>query len=128
MHQGVGGCLLTKSTSMGGRRTRTDPTVWCLSSEDLGTTYALVVAHVKVFIITGIAGKSVGVRVHKNVDNMNALHQTSSVNSGINFDTHRDLDRSLTPSEIKNLLCVWCVTQWQVTQTGQQHAAALCEL
>ena len=45
-------------TSMGGRRTRTDSTVWCFSSERLGTTSALVAAaYMDDFIITRIAGK-----------------------------------------------------------------------
>ena len=97
------------------------------------------------FIFTGIAGKGFeqlksglrerfrwgscklqsfclcGVRVHKNVDHMIVLDQTSYVHSGINsisVDTHRGLDRSLTPAEIKNLRGVWSAIQWKVTQTG----------
>ena len=59
MHHGVGGIPVDKFlTSMGGRRTRTDPTVLCFSSERLGTTYALVAAYVDDFIITGTAGKT----------------------------------------------------------------------
>ena len=62
---------------------------------------------------------------------MIVLHQTTYVNSGINLfnvDTHRDLDPSLTSAEIMNLRGVWSALQWKVTQTGQQHAAALSEL
>ena len=94
---------------MGGRRTRTDPTVWCFSSEGLGTTYALGTTYVDDFMITGIAGQRVEqhksglrelfsagfVRVaefwswrcwssQKKVDHMIVLDQTSNVNSGSN--------------------------------------------
>ena len=116
------------------RRTRTDPTVWCLSSEGLGTTYVLVAARVDYFIITGSPGvkfeqlknalrerfcwgswkvQSIGlcgVRVHKNVGHTIVLDQTSFVNSGIipiSVETHRDLDRPLTGGEITNLRGVW---------------------
>ena len=140
-------------TSIGGRRNRTDPTVWCFSSEVLGTTCALVAACVGDFI-TGFAGTRFeqlksglrdrfrcswklqslglcGVRVHKKVDHMIVLDQTSYVNSGINpinVDTHRDLDRSLPTAEIANPRSVWSAMQWNVTQTGPQHAAAFSEL
>ena len=143
------------STSLGGRRTRTDPAVWWFFSEGLGTKYLLVAACVDDFIITGNAGKSFeelklglrwrfrwcswklqsfglcGVRVHKNVDHIIVLDQTSFLKSGtssIHVDTHRDLDRSLTSAEITNLRGVWGAIQWKVTQTGPQHAAALSEL
>ena len=38
-------------TSHNGRRTRTDPTIWCFSTDGLGTTHALVAAYVDHFII-----------------------------------------------------------------------------
>ena len=72
-----------------------------------------------------------GVRVHEKVDHMIVLDQTSYANSGINpinVDKHRDLDRSLTSAEVTNLRGVWSALQWEVTQTGRQHAAALSEL
>ena len=72
-----------------------------------------------------------GVRVHKKVDHMIVLDQTSCANSvinTINVDKHRDLDRSLTSAEVTNLRGVWSALQWEVTQTGPQHAAALSEL
>ena len=72
-----------------------------------------------------------GVRVDEKVDHMIVLDQTSNVNSvinPINVDKHRDLDRSLTSAEVTNLRGVWSSSQWEVTQTGRQHAAALSEL
>ena len=138
-------------TSMEGRRTRTDPTVWCFSTEGLGTTYALVAAHVDDFTITGILGLKFeqlknalrerfrwgslkvqsfglcGVRVHKEVENTIVLHQTSYVNSGTNpisVEEHRNFDRPLTSGEMTNLRGVWGAMQWKVTKTGPHHAAA----
>ena len=55
-------------TSMGGRRMRTDPTVWCLSTEVLGTTFALAAAYVDDFIIVSILG-------HKFEQPKNALRE-----------------------------------------------------
>ena len=46
----------------------------------------------------------------------------------INVDTHRDLDHSLASAEITNLRGAWGASQWKVTQTGPQHAAASTEL
>ena len=137
-----------------GRRTRTDPTVWCLSPKGLGTTCALVAACVGKLFITGIAGKmfeqlksrlrecfcwvSWKFRVlvcavcefTKKVDHMSVRDQTSYVNSGnnhINVDTHRDFDRSLTSAQITSLRGVWRAIQWKVTLTGPQHAATLSD-
>ena len=62
---------------------------------------------------------------------MIVLDQTSCANSvinPINVDKHRDLDRSLTSAEVTNLRGVWSALQWEVTQTGPQHAASLSEL
>ena len=42
------------------RRTRTDPSMWCFSTDGLGTAYALVAAYVDDFIITGVLGQDVG--------------------------------------------------------------------
>ena len=44
-------------TSMGGRRTLLDPTVWCFSTEGLEATYALGAAYVGDIIITGTPGQ-----------------------------------------------------------------------
>ena len=40
-------------TSVGVRRTRADPIIWCFSTKGLGTTYALAAAYGDDFIITG---------------------------------------------------------------------------
>ena len=72
-----------------------------------------------------------GVQVHKKVDHMIGLDDTSHVNSGINpnhVDTHCELGRPLTAGEITNLGCVWGAMQWQVTRVVPHHAAALSKM
>ena len=93
---------------MEGRRTRTDPTVWCFPTKGLGATYPLVAAYVDDFINTSILGQKFkqlksalrerfrcgswtaqsfglcGVRVHQKVKHTIFLDQTSYVNSGVN--------------------------------------------
>ena len=141
-------------TSVGGRRTRTDPSVGCFSTECLRTTHALVAAHVDDFIITGAPGiifeklktalrdrfrwgswkvQSFGLGgvLGPQVSGPNNcsspyFHVNSGINP-INVDAHRDLDRPLTAGEITNIGCV-CVWSNAKSDTGPQHAAALSKM
>ena len=142
----------------GGRRCRTDPTIWTFSRpgpDGVPEVYCIIAAYVDDFLICGLpcpetedikkamkerfrwgSWKSrvfdlCGVRISQSEDYSIEIDQAKYVFSSIdtiNVNTSENLDREVTPQEQSMLRAVWGALQWKVTQTGPQFASSLSEL
>ena len=75
----------------------------------------------------GLCGVQVEQRPSYDVELDQHKYTQSSIHP-LDINTHRGLDRPLTPHEITNLRGVWGALRWKVPQTSPQRASPLSQL